>query len=116
MRTQAILRKFQDMKAKHPDAVLLFRCGNFYMSYDNDAKIVSDVCGVTLTRTSHRKDITAQMAGFPLKNLDTFLPKLVRYGNRVAICEIEDKEPSQQENTEQKPVYKPGDYPTIFQL
>ena len=79
-------KAYEDMKAKHPDAVLLFRLGDFYEAYGEDAKAVSDVLGITLTRTS-RKDITAQMAGFPHQALDTYLPKLVRAGKRVAICD-----------------------------
>ena len=78
-------KAYEQMKAKHPDSILLFRCGDFYESYDIDAKIISEVLGITLTRTS-RKDITAQMAGFPHHALDTYLPKLVRAGKRVAIC------------------------------
>ena len=60
----ALAKAWESMKAKHPDSILLFRCGDFYESYDIDAKIISEVLGITLTRTS-RKDITAQMAGFP---------------------------------------------------
>ena len=82
----ALAKAWESMKAKHPDSILLFRCGDFYESYDIDAKIISEVLGITLTRTS-RKDITAQMAGFPHHALDTYLPKLVRAGKRVAICD-----------------------------
>ena len=82
----ALAKAFEQMKSKHPDAVLLFRMGDFYGSFADDAKILSDVLGITLTRTS-RKDITAQMAGFPHHALDTYLPKLVRAGKRVAICD-----------------------------
>ena len=82
----ALAKAFEQMKAKHPDSILLFRCGDFYEAYGDDARTASDVLGITLTRTS-RKDITAQMAGFPHHALDTYLPKLVRAGKRVAICE-----------------------------
>ena len=82
----ALAKAWESMKAKHPDSILLFRCGDFYESYDIDAKTISEVLGITLTRTS-RKDITAQMAGFPHHALDTYLPKLVRAGKRVAICD-----------------------------
>ena len=82
----ALAKAFENMKAKHPDTLLLFRCGDFYEAYGDDAKAASEVLGITLTRTS-RKDITAQMAGFPHHALDTYLPKLVRAGKRVAICD-----------------------------
>ena len=82
----ALAKAWESMKAKHPDSILLFRCGDFYESYDIDAKIISEVLGMTLTRTS-RKDITAQMAGFPHHALDSYLPRLVRAGKRVAICD-----------------------------
>lgn len=82
----ALAKAFEQMKAKHPDTLLLFRMGDFYGSFADDAKTLSEVLGITLTRTS-RKDITAQMAGFPHHALDTYLPKLVRAGKRVAICD-----------------------------
>ena len=82
----ALAKAYEQMKAKHPDSILLFRCGDFYEAYGDDARTASDVLGITLTRTS-RKDITAQMAGFPHHALDTYLPKLVRAGKRVAICD-----------------------------
>jgi hypothetical protein len=82
----ALAKAYESMKAKHPDAILLYRCGDFYESFGEDAKAVSDVLGITLTRTS-RKDITAQMAGFPAHALDLYLPRLVRAGKRVAICD-----------------------------
>ena len=82
----ALAKAYESMKAKHPDAILLYRCGDFYQSFGEDAKAVSEVLGITLTRTS-RKDITAQMAGFPHHALDSYLPKLVRAGKRVAICD-----------------------------
>ena len=86
----ALAKAWESMKAKHPDSILLFRCGDFYESYDIDAKIISEVLGITLTRTS-RKDITAQMAGFPHHALDSYLPRLVRAGKRVAICDEPNK-------------------------
>ena len=82
----ALAKEFESMKARHTDAVLLFRMGEFYVSFADDAKILSEVCGVTLTRRS-AKDITAQQAAFPAAELDTWLPKLVRAGKRVAICD-----------------------------
>ena len=82
----ALAKAFEQMKSKHPDAVLLFRMGDFYGSFADDAKILSEVLGITLTRTS-AKDITAQQAAFPAHALDTYLPKIVRAGKRVAICD-----------------------------
>ena len=82
----AMAKAFESMKAKHPVAVLLFRMGDFYGSFGDDAKVLSEVLGITLTRTS-AKDITAQQAAFPAASLDTYLPKIVRAGKRVAICD-----------------------------
>ena len=82
----ALAKAYESMKAKHPDAVLLFRMGDFYGSFGEDAKVLSEVLGITLTRTS-AKDITAQQAAFPAASLDTYLPKIVRAGKRVAICD-----------------------------
>ena len=82
----ALAKAYESMKAKHPDAILLYRCGDFYEAFGEDAKAVSEVLGITLTRRN-AKDITAQMAGFPHHALDTYLPKLVRAGKRVAICD-----------------------------
>ena len=82
----ALAKAYESMKAKHPDAILLYRCGDFYEAFGEDAKAVSEVLGIILTRTS-RKDITAQMAGFPAHALDSYLPRLVRAGKRVAICD-----------------------------
>ena len=83
-----ILKQFQELKAKHPEAVLLFRCGDFYESYMEDAEICAQVLGITLTKRSSDK---VSMAGFPYPALDTYLPKLIRAGKRIAICDqIED--------------------------
>ena len=81
-----LARQYGEMKAKHPDAILLFRVGDFYESFGDDAVAVSEILGITLTRRN-AKDITAQMAGFPHHALDSYLPKLVRAGKRVAICD-----------------------------
>ena len=75
------------MKAKHPDAILLFRVGDFYESFGDDAVAVSDILGLTLTRRSSVKDITERQAAFPAHALDSYLPRLVRAGKRVAICD-----------------------------
>ena len=89
-----MMQQFVAMKAKHPDAILLFRCGDFYETYGNDAVIASEILGITLTRRSNGASAAAknlEMAGFPHHALDTYLPKLVRAGKRVAICDqLED--------------------------
>ena len=89
-----MMRQFMELKAKHPDAVLLFRCGDFYETYCSDAVVASEILGITLTKRSNGKNPAAQateMAGFPFHALDTYLPKLVRAGKRVAICDqLED--------------------------
>ncbi len=82
-----IARQYSEMKAKHTDAILLFRVGSFYESFGDDAVAVSDILGLTLTRRSGVKDITERQAAFPAHSLDTYLPKLVRAGKRVAICD-----------------------------
>lgn len=94
----ALAKAYEQMKAKHPDTVLLFRMGDFYVAYDVDAKVLSEVCGITLTRQNKVNDITAQQAMFPAAGLDTWLPKLVRAGKRVAICD----EPSKAESAPKK--------------
>ena len=86
-----MMRQFLDMKSKHPDAVLLFRCGDFYETYMQDAIVASEILGITLTRRSNGASGNTEMAGFPHHALDTYLPKLVRAGKRVAICDqLED--------------------------
>ena len=86
-----MMKQFLDLKAKHPDAVMLFRCGDFYETYSTDAVIASEILGITLTKRSNGKDKKLEMAGFPFHALDTYLPKLVRAGKRVAICDqLED--------------------------
>ena len=86
-----MMKQFNEMKAKHPDAVLLFRVGDFYETYGADAVTASEILGITLTRRSSVIGGTTEMAGFPHHALDTYLPKLVRAGKRVAICDqLED--------------------------
>lgn len=86
-----MMKQFVDLKAKHPDAVLLFRCGDFYETYSTDAVVSSEILGITLTKRANGKEKTVEMAGFPYHALDTYLPKLVRAGKRVAICDqLED--------------------------
>lgn len=86
-----MMKQYNDIKAKHPDAVLLFRCGDFYETYSTDAVIAAEILGITLTRRANGKEKSIEMAGFPHHALDTYLPKLVRAGKRVAICDqLED--------------------------
>jgi len=87
-----MMKQFFDLKAKHPDAILLFRCGDFYETYAQDAVEAADILGITLTkRNNGREGENTAMAGFPHHALDTYLPKLVRAGRRVAICDqLED--------------------------
>ena len=86
-----MMKQFLDLKAKHPDAVMLFRCGDFYETYSTDAVIAAEILGITLTKRANGKGKTVEMAGFPHHALDTYLPKLVRAGKRVAICDqLED--------------------------
>lgn len=86
-----MMKQFLDLKAKHPDALLLFRCGDFYETYSTDAVAASEILGITLTKRANGKEKTIEMAGFPHHALDTYLPKLIRAGRRVAICDqLED--------------------------
>ena len=97
-----ILRQYDDLKKKHPDALLLFRTGDFYQTYRDDARKASGILGITLTRNSQIKDREGkplESAAFPQHALDTYLPKLIRAGQRVAICDqIESSQ--RQENQE----------------
>lgn len=89
-----MMKQFYDLKAKHPDAVMLFRCGDFYETYSSDAVLAAEILGITLTKRSNGKGVNSapiEMAGFPFHALDTYLPKLIRAGKRVAICDqLED--------------------------
>ena len=86
-----MMKQFLDLKAKHPDAVMLFRCGDFYETYSTDAIVASEILGITLKKRANGKGKTIEMAGFPHHALDTYLPKLIRAGKRVAICDqLED--------------------------
>ena len=82
-----MMKQFLELKAKHPDAIMLFRCGDFYETYSTDAIVASEILGITLTKRANGKDKHLEMAGFPYHALDTYLPKLVRAGRRVAICD-----------------------------
>lgn len=98
-----IMKQFYDLKSKHPDAILLFRCGDFYEAYDDDAKVASEVLGITLTKRTSSPKGEGYMAGFPYHAIDTYLPKLIRAGRRVAICDqLED--PKSLEKKEKKSI------------
>lgn len=81
-----VLKTYRELKKKHPDALLLFRCGDFYETYEQDAKVCAKVLGITLTFRDLGEHI--DMAGFPYHALDTYLPKIIRAGHRVAICDM----------------------------
>ena len=86
-----LMKQYFEMKQKHPDAVLLFRVGDFYETFSDDAITASEILGITLTRRANGSASSVELAGFPHHALDTYLPKLVRAGKRVAICEqLED--------------------------
>lgn len=86
-----LMTQYIEMKKKHPDAVLLFRVGDFYETFSEDAITASEILGITLTRRANGKAAYVELAGFPHHALDSYLPKLVRAGKRVAICEqLED--------------------------
>lgn len=103
-----IIKQYNDLKQKHPNALLLFRCGDFYETYKEDAVKASNILGITLTKHSKRMDEEGKplkMAGFPYHALDTYLPKLIRAGERVAICdqlESPRQKTSQQEENKQE--------------
>ena len=117
-----LMQQYQEMKKKHPDAILLFRVGDFYEIFGKDAVIASEILGITLTRRQTGIDSRIELAGFPHHALDTYLPKLVRAGKRVAICEqledpklkktpkqkvVETVTPNQPPKVEPKPEPKP---------
>lgn len=121
-----LMQQYQEMKKKHPDAVLLFRVGDFYEIFGKDAVTASEILGITLTRRQTGIDSRIELAGFPHHALDTYLPKLVRAGERVAICEqledpklkktpkqkvVETVTPNQPPKAEPKPESKPAHAP-----
>ncbi|MBP3290684.1 MAG: DNA mismatch repair protein MutS, partial [Alistipes sp.] len=86
-----VMSQYNEIKAKHPDAILLFRMGDFYETFGADAIKASAILGITLTRRANGAAASIELAGFPHHAIDTYLPKLVRAGERVAICEqLED--------------------------
>ena len=100
-KNEPLLKQYQEMKKKHPDAILMFRVGDFYEIFGKDAVIASEILGLTLTRRQSGIDSRIELAGFPHHALDVYLPKLVRAGKRVAICEqLED--PKLKKTTEKK--------------
>ena len=125
-RNEPLLKQYQEMKKKHPDAILMFRVGDFYEIFGKDAVIASEILGITLTRRQTGIDSRIELAGFPHHALDTYLPKLVRAGKRVAICEqledpklkkspkqkvVETVTPNQSPKAEPKPEPKPEPEP-----
>ncbi|MDD3568326.1 MAG: DNA mismatch repair protein MutS, partial [Bacteroidales bacterium] len=85
------MKQYNSIKRKHPDAILLFRVGDFYETFSEDAIKAAEILGITLTRRANGAASFVELAGFPHHALDTYLPKLVRAGQRVAICEqLED--------------------------
>ena len=126
-KNEPLLKQYQEMKKKHPDAILMFRVGDFYEIFGKDAVAASEILGLTLTRRQSGIDSRIELAGFPHHALDTYLPKLVRAGKRVAICEqledpklkrtpkqkvVETVTPNQPPKTESKPVEPPKPEPT----
>ena len=83
-----LMKQYYAVKAKHPDAILLFRVGDFYETFGEDAIRASEILGITLTRRANGSASSVELAGFPYHALDTYLPKLVRAGQREAICEL----------------------------
>jgi DNA mismatch repair protein MutS len=77
-----MMKQFLTLKGKYPDAVMLFRCGDFYETYSTDAITAAEILGITLTKRANGKGKTVEMAGFPYHALDTYLPKLIRSGKR----------------------------------
>lgn len=121
-KNEPLLKQYQEMKKKHPDAILLFRVGDFYEIFGEDAPLASEILGITLTRRQNGVDSRIELAGFPHHALDMYLPKLVRAGKRVAICEqledpkltkaarqkvVETVTPNQAPKAEPKPVESP---------
>ncbi|MCM1142327.1 MAG: N-6 DNA methylase, partial [Muribaculum sp.] len=112
-KNEPLLQQYREMKKKHPDAVLLFRVGDFYETFGKDAVIASEILGLTLTRRQSGLDSRIELAGFPHHALDTYLPKLVRAGKRVAICEqLEDPKRNKViKRDEPTPKPQPSPYP-----
>ena len=82
-----MMKQYMEFKAKHPDAILLFRVGDFYETFSDDAIAAAEILGITLTKRANGSAMHVELAGFPHHALDTYLPKLIRAGQRVAICD-----------------------------
>ena len=82
-----LMQQYNSIKSKYPDAILLFRIGDFYESFGDDAHKVSEICNLVLTHKNEHDGHRLALAGFQAKMLDTYLPQLVRAGNRVAVCD-----------------------------
>jgi DNA mismatch repair protein MutS len=82
-----LMRQYHQIKEKHPDTILLFRLGDFYETFEEDAGITARVCGITLTKRGNGAEGDTPLAGFPHHQIDNYIPKLVRAGYRVAICD-----------------------------
>lgn len=104
-KASGIKKQWDDLKAKHPDALLLFRIGDFYEMYNQDARKGSEILGITLTKRANGN--IKEMAGFPYHALDTYLPKLIREGQRVAICDMLE-EPKRHKQEEVKELVEPS--------
>ena len=104
-KTIGIQKQWNDLKARHPDALLLFRVGDFYEMYNQDARKGSEILGITLTK--RHDGVLKELAGFPHHALDTYLPKLIRAGERLAICDQLD-EPRQQKQETVKEQIEPA--------
>lgn len=100
-REKPLLQQYQEMKKKHPDAILIFRVGDFYEMFGDDAKEASEILGITLTTRANGRNSRIELSGFPHHALDTYLPKLVRAGKRVAICE-QLEQPKKEKTTKRK--------------
>jgi DNA mismatch repair protein MutS len=99
-----LMKQYYAIKAKHPDAILLFRVGDFYETFGEDAIRTAEILGITLTRRANGSASYVELAGFPYHALDTYLPRLVRAGQRVAICEqLEDPKLPRQLLSEELP-------------
>lgn len=101
------MKQFNELKAKHPEAILLFRIGDFYEAYDEDAAKIGEILGITVTRKFNSKDKGSdghalKMAGFPYHSLDTYLPKLIRAGERVGICDSLDSKVAEEYPSDKK--------------
>ena len=87
---KTIIEQFKNLKEKYPDAVLLFRCGDFYEAYMDDATTAANILGITMTRSTNQKEDDGsglRMAGFPYFRLEEYMQKLIRAGHRIAICD-----------------------------